>query len=645
MTEDPLKKINQELYNPKSSIDERKFDSGPFDIDNFPNRSSFIFKGKSRWEKMTKGWDYWQKMAFIIGLVLVNAMIIGSVFWIAIVKFKQTAFSEKKVMLEWMGDKNVQGADLAEFELKYFNKNRTRLKNVELKIVYPRNFIPEKNFRFKYQGKTSSLLYIGDLKPYQKGKIKIKGRFYAPESYEGYLTAFLSYYPKNFSSKFIAQKQHVIKIKKSPLELHILSPKEVLNNGQIEYEIHCKNDSQITFKDIYIKAEYPNNFSFQNADPYPIQKENIWYLASLVPGNESIIKIKGTLKGVTDEIKTITVSVGKINEGKTGFLAYSMSQKTVRITSSPLFVKQLINNQENLNVHLGDVVRYKIKYGNNSKVGLRNVVINLKMNTKIVDWSKLRLQKGAVDANTKTITWKAVDIPKLANLSSGEQGEIDFDLPIKNKLEINSHQDKNFVLEGVATIDSPDLHIETYQLPKTITVSNRLIAKLTSKVILEEKGYYNDSEIENFGPIPPEVNKETTYVLHWKITNVSNEIKDVTVKAFLPTGNKWKGIVKPENEHSNIHFNERTHEIVWKIPYLENGKGILDFPKEVSFQIGVVPQINQVGKEILLLNKVILEAEDTFTHEIIHQELKEKRTNLMEDASIPQSAYKVINES
>ncbi len=643
MTEDPLKKVNQELYESDSEIDKRKVEPSPFDPENFSGDSTFIFRGKSRWERMTAGWKDWQKLALIIGVVLINTIIAGAIIWVTVVKFKRGAFSEKRVELNWIGPSQIKGAELVKYKLRYYNNNRIALQNVELKIDYPRNFLPEKNFQFKYQGKTSALLYIGDLKAHQKGEIEIQGRFYAPENYEAYLTAFLNYYPKNFHSQFKAKKQYVVSVAKSPLEIHIMSPKEVLNHGQIEYEIHCKNTSQISFKDIYIKTDYPDGFTFQGAEPYPIQKENIWYFSSLPSKKEVIIKIKGSLQGTTDEIKTLNISVGKLNEGKSGFLAYSISQKTTRITAAPLYVEQLVDDQKEINTHLGDKIKYTLKYGNNSQVGLRDVVIVLQLNTKIVDWGSLWLKNGALDVQKKTITWRASDIPELANLPAGAQREINFELPIKNHLDINSSQDKNFVIEGTAKIDSPDLHIETYQLPNTLTVSNNLVVKLTSRVILGEQGFYNDAEIENFGPLPPEVGKETTYAIHWKITNVSNEIKDVVVKTHLPTGVSWKGIVKPDSERSRISFNERTHEIVWKIPYLENGKGILDFPQEVIFQIGVIPQINQVNKKLTLIDKVILEAEDTFTHEIIHEELKAKDSSLTEDISIPSSAYRVIN--
>jgi hypothetical protein len=68
----------------------------------------------------------------------------------------------------------------------------------------------------------------------------------------------------------------------------------------------------------------------------------------------------------------------------------------------------------------------------------------------------------------------------------------------------------------------------------------------------------------------------------------------------------------------------------------------LEQPREVSFQIGATPQVNQIGKELLLLNPSVLTAKDLFTNMEIKFETKEKESFLGEDPAIGNN-YRVVN--
>ena len=81
-------------------------------------------------------------------------------------------------------------------------------------------------------------------------------------------------------------------------------------------------------------------------------------------------------------------------------------------------------------------------------------------------------------------------------------------IPLKQRLEISSFEQKNFIIESVATIDSSDVAFQS--LGNSKNISNTIVAKLNSKIILESRVYFKDGDIENFGPIPQKVGEETT---------------------------------------------------------------------------------------------------------------------------------------
>jgi hypothetical protein len=198
-----------------------------------------------------------------------------------------------------------------------------------------------------------------------------------------------------------------------------------------------------------------------------------------------------------------------------------------------------------------------------------------------------------------------------------------------DRIPIENENDKNFSIVSTAKIDSPSIPDPIGS--NKIIASNTMTLKLNSRVVLEVKGYYKDNGMENSGPLPPKVGQETSYTIHWKVINVSNNISDVKVVSSIPSGVKWLGKFLPDNEA--ISFNERTNQIEWNLGSLDNGVGISKPGREVSFQISVVPQINQLKKKITLLNLSTLTAKDAFTGNDVKVEISEKDNRLVEDPS------------
>jgi hypothetical protein len=87
----------------------------------------------------------------------------------------------------------------------------------------------------------------------------------------------------------------------------------------------------------------------------------------------------------------------------------------------------------------------------------------------------------------------------------------------------------------------------------------------------------------------------------------------------LPTWVKWKDVTVPNNER--ISFNKRINEVVWDIGKIENAAGVLSDPREVSFKVGIVPEVNQIGEAVTLVKETTLTAKDDFTNSLIEKSL------------------------
>ncbi len=470
---------------------------------------------------------------------------------------------------------------------------------------------------------------IGTLKGKETREIKIKGSFFAAKNTVVYLNAVLEYNPSSLSIKYQAKGQLGVNVESSPLFLEIEAPLEIVSGNKIDYVIDYRNLSAEYFDGVRLKVNYPDGFSFISASSAPSEGDNIWYLGSLRSNQDGKIVITGSLTGVGDEGKIITASLGYSGEGG-NFVVYNQKERLTKITSTVLSISQSLNNKTDLNVNSGENLNYIIEYKNNGDIALRDVIITEEIDSKVLDFSKLELKNGSYDASRKMITWRAAEISGLANLAPGEGGKITFSIPVLDRIPVENSNDKNFTASSTAKIDSPSLP-ETIGSNKIIA-SNNMTLKLNSRVILDVKGYHKDAVIENFGPIPMKVGQETSFTMHWKIINISNDINEVKVVSSLPSGVKWKGKFSPDSEA--VNFNERTNQIEWQIGNLKNGVGIIEPAKEVSFQISGIPQANQANKEFLLLNPSILTAKDFFTGTNVEVGVGEKNNRLKEDPII-----------
>lgn len=632
-----LNDLNQSLYDPDSEAEKRTHKENQFDPNLSKPADTEEFQRKEEWIKEKKGLTSGQKRAIKIGLWVLGGVIFLALLVVAVYKIKQSAFSEDRVSIFFDGPADVDSTQLTRYVIRYKNDNRANLSNAEILLNYPENYQPEAATNLQIINASNSRIDLGKVEPHSEEEIILEGKFYAPKNYVAYLRVTLRYTPSNFNSVFQAQSQLGVNIKTSPISLEVAAPLEAADNNDVEYVVDYKNSSSLDFNDVRVKAEYPDGFQFVSSQPQSSEGNNFWYIGNLGAGQGGKILIRGKLQGSGDEGKIIKVFAGSSGSGGQ-FVIYTQNEKITRIITSPLSITQSVNGLKNLSVNPGEKLDYVINYRNNSEIGLRDAIVTAEIKSAVLDFSKLQLQKGFYDSSRETITWKASDFPGLANLAPGNGGEIRFSIPVLSRVPVKTENDKNFTIVTVAKIDSPD--VPTPIGSNKIIASDTLELKLNSKVVLETLGYYKDSAISNSGPVPPEVGKETSYTIHWKILNVSNDVADAKVVSTLPTGVKWLDKISPAGE--KMTYNERTNQIIWEIGKLENGTGILGPKREVSFQVSIIPQVNQAGKEAPILGLSLFTAKDLFTAKELNLENQEKNTMLTEDPSIGNDGYRVV---
>jgi uncharacterized repeat protein (TIGR01451 family) len=558
-------------------------------------------------------------------------VVISGIVWLALY-IRKSAFSEERVLVSISGPEKVKSGDTASFEISYQNLNRVSLKNAVLYISYSENFKPSGNLQFESEGPSTSKFNIGNIAAKSDGKVELQGKFFGPQDALVYMEVKIEYKPSTFNSTFSAKGGSSIFISSSPIQLETSGSQNAAAGNAVSYTVTYRNTGQEAFNDLKIKADFPDGFSFSNSDPLPAQGNNIWYVGALESGQTGQVKINGIINGSKDEEKKLKFYVGEIGADNQ-FISYGETQSTTKIIGSPVVLVETINDKkENVFVNASDSLLFKISYKNAGSIGLRDVILTVEASSPILDYARIdmRNSKGEFDPEKKIITFRSSEVPEFKTLAPSAQGEISFSIPVKDIIPVSGPNDKKFSFSAIARMDSPD--IPTIEGSNKIVASNAVEVKLNSKLIANIEGFYNDADIANSGPLPLKVGQKTTFTLHTKAANVSNDVTDAKIVMTLAPGAKWENNFLPRD--AAVSFSDRSNELVWNIGSLPAGTGIITNSKELVFQIGIMPSQNQVGSFAPLLSKTVFSAKDTFTGQPLEAKLGEKNTNLIEDLGV-----------
>lgn len=557
-----------------------------------------------------------QKKILIISSIVFLAIVVlsgaGFYWWL-------TSFKKSQVDFSVSGPAQAASGEPVSYSISYWNNTKQILQNAVLTIRYPQNAIVTGD-------KVIQNIDLGNIGIGGGGKQEVSLAFIGPDKSVQKLQAILSYKPQNTSSTFENELTKETAIGGSALSVDFKTPDTVLPGVRNIYTIHYKNNTEHVFKNVTVEIGYPSEFNFISSDKSPAKNNNSWNLGDLNPSEEGDIVISGTLRNVTNV--QFNLAIGIIQDGKLFKFLETSSQ--INLAPLPLKLDILVNNEASITANSGDFLQFKIRYENNSGVALSDVVLKAKLDGLMYDFPTLKTD-GFYDSVTNTIVWNAANQSQFKNLSPNESGEVNFQVNVRSRYIIRTFRDKNFLLQVAATMET--LTVPPSLSVKSLLVTNDIAIKVNSKVDFKARGYYYDSVLKNSGPIPPRVNQTTTYTIHWLITNYSNDLDKVVVKATLPEGVKWLD-KKSGAGSSLLEFNDRTNELTWNIGKVQAATGVLLDPYEVIFQLALTPSVTKVGSVMPVISDATLSGEDLFTGNSISAMAPAVKTDMPDDPGV-----------
>lgn len=518
------------------------------------------------------------------------------------------------IVFDLRGPDEIKAGEIKEFYLLLNNNSRINLQDAKISVKLPEGVIntdnPDKNI-ISYD--------LGEIPPAAFEKKTIKLLVTGEPKTAKNIEAVLRYRPRTVSSTFEKNIKKTVLISGSSFRLELVTLNQIFTEQVFPLEINWENLSDNTFDNIEIRAEWPNGFVFQESNPEVSPKSlehNTWILGQLNPLSQGKILIKGFTRGQPGETKRIILRLGLVSNET--FLPIAKTEGYITIIKNPLLISSLVNNSLVYSADLGETLNFIINYQNNYSTTLRNLTLKTVFNGDIFDFSTLRAPNATFSSKNKTLTWVGSKVPQLYSLNPGESNSLEFSIGLKKDWPMQSFAQKNILLEIRSTIESSNIpeQLEVPELPRA-SVLNTVKLNTESKVGIES--YFRDapSKIANTGSLPLRVNESTDFTIHWKIINSFNAINNVTVKTTLPLWAEFTGQIGGNYGQNPPQYDPATRQVIWTLPSVPAGSGILLKANEAIFQIKITPSVSQVNQEIDLIEQTVFTATDVFTEKSI----------------------------
>lgn len=396
----------------------------------------------------------------------------------------------------------------------------------------------------------------------------------------------------------------------SALELSAKTEEGAIGGASTFTVISYRNVSNVDLDDVRLNLEYPKEFVFLSADPAPDSLNNYWKLGGLRHGSEGLIRVRGRVDAAEGAAVVIPASLAVTFDGVTERVA--QAPISLSLSPSPFAVSVLVNGSEGYRARIGDLLTYRILYTNSTGVRLDGVSISATLRGDLFDPSSLVLG-GGESVGPSVVRWSEKTTPALSSLDPGASGEVRFSVRLRKQFPIERFGDKDFSVFADVAAESPT--VPYYLSGKSTRTTLTVAVPVSGAVAVDAQAFFRDARagIANAGSVPPRVGTATEYTIHWFIKNFATDAADLAVRAALPSGVRFTGVVKSVGTDVLPEYDEVSGEAVWRPGSVPASTGVLTPPLEGVFQVALTPEPGSAGKVAQILGQTKLSATDAFT--------------------------------
>lgn len=541
---------------------------------------------------------------YIVLFIFFIAIVVGIAgFWF----WQNNEYSKDVLKLEIIGPEDAQSGDEAKYLVRFKNNGKIRLDEAELVFEYAEKAIPEDS------DSSRVIKQLEDIYPGEERMVEFISHVFGKEGDILESKAWLSYKPKNIKARYESKTSFITQISFVPLTFEFDLPLKTESGEDIEFSLNYFSNMDDILNNLRVKIMYPEGFYFLTSTPKAMDEVE-WSPATLSPADGGRISVKGNIEGNEGENKIFRAQLGVIKDSE--FILLKEATESIQITEPSLHVSQLINGSQNYIAKPDDLLHYEVFFKNIGRTPIQKKFLFVKLEGDFFDFNTLKSLDGEVGRGDNSVIWDWKNVSDLRFLDAEEEGKVEFWINLKETIE---NKLENPVLRNIVTIAGTQKVLDT---------------KLNAKVELAQKVYYQEDIFGNEGPLPPTVGQKTTYTVLWQVRNSWNALENVKVKSILPEYVKPTGKVFPTD--AKFTYDSASREGIWNVGEMEAfyGFGKEDTPLTLAIQVEYIPIREHEGETVNIVETTDILAEDTFTKDIIHEEVKPVSTTLPDDESV-----------
>ncbi len=541
---------------------------------------------KNRWKH-----SYNENVWHLIADIFLFLIIIGLIIFIIVTN---NWSGSRLVSLSVSSSNESLSGAVTSFELDY--KSNKKISNASIQVMFPENFILESVSPNNFYNKDFQTFDLGELEKNSSGKIKINGLVWGDLGDQQNITFIFNCSKCGRSGIPNSMSYNIDSLAlNNYLELDDL----VYVNSDFSGKVKLKNNTNNRIDDIKISL----------GDDVDIRRSNF-----TLESNKIIInKIEGG-----EELDVSFIAHPKKEDSlllKPEFevrlldntLFFLGKEKLVEIKDPGLGIRVFRGTE---NVKENDWLSYTLNYNNQEAKTVKNVRMTVSSANPNFSIDSLNISDYSQGVHLSSNTVIINDLLK------DESGKLNLNVLFDRRQNI-SNQELFLKINLEYEIDGQTIKYTTY--------SNK--NKVLTRALSSASAYYYSPQGDQLGvgPLPPAVDMATSYWIFLEFSSLGNNLENFSLTAELP---------------QNVYFSNNKRVLDGRLIYGEIGNRVVwDIDKvngdntkyRANFEITLIPEEDDLGKIVNLLENIKFTAQDVFTDQEINQILPNINTNLIND--------------
>ncbi len=590
------------------------------------------------------------KSVFVISVIFFIVAIVGAVVYMFINTAKiQTAAS---VRLSVEGVTSISSGDLVELQVLVVNDNDKSLELSDLIIEYPDGTVSPANFSEPMLGER---IPLGKIEPHSARRGVIRAVLFGNNGDTVKIKIELEYRLNGSSALLSRSTQYDVLISGDALGLTIDGDTEINPGQSTIITVGVKSYASTILNGVYLDVLLPFGVTVLESSPDSVDSisagdaDERWILGTLKPGKERQVYLSVSADSQIGDIRNLQFITGAglvQNKDKNAIedkykTVLAEKQHTLEI-KIPFLSVNLLNKGQSLNnaiAYSGREMNIIVKWKNNLKVPITDAAIKIVLGGEARNRASVKVDRsGFYRSVDDMLIWDYKTAgDKMKVIAPGEQGQFSFKIRPISKLNMQR------LLKPELTFDVnlTGKRLSENNVPELLVSNNLYKVKVATDVSLDAYALYDSGPFSVVGAIPPKVEYETQYSVTWEVSNTTSEITDVVVRAELPHYVRWVGLTTPANEQ--LIYNKVNRTLEWNLGKVKDHVGVNTPTRKISFALGLVPSLSQLGTTPNLLFNQVLTGTDSYTGVDIEILAPEVTTKLKREPGFNNNNAAVVN--